>query len=52
MFIFVTIDPDNVPHIIQPHCQKYLFNKIKDGVIVEINFGVSYCTIMKLEVPL
>ncbi|KAI4298893.1 hypothetical protein L6164_032406 [Bauhinia variegata] len=34
VFIFITTDPDNVPRTIQSRCQKYLFNKIKDGDIV------------------
>ncbi|KAI4296131.1 hypothetical protein L6164_036115 [Bauhinia variegata] len=34
VFIFITTDPDNVPRTIQSQCQKYLFNKIKDGDIV------------------
>ncbi|KAG5229404.1 protein STICHEL [Salix suchowensis] len=34
VFIFVTTDPDNVPRTVQSRCQKYLFNKIKDGDIV------------------
>ncbi|CAI8615860.1 unnamed protein product [Vicia faba] len=34
VFIFITSDIDNVPRTIQSRCQKYLFNKIKDGDIV------------------
>ncbi|KAI9107155.1 hypothetical protein K1719_021764 [Acacia pycnantha] len=34
VFIFITTDLDNVPRTIQSRCQKYLFNKIKDGDIV------------------
>lgn len=34
VFIFITTDIDNVPRSIQSRCQKYLFNKIKDGDIV------------------
>lgn len=34
VFIFITTDIDNVPRTIQSRCQKYLFNKIKDGEIV------------------
>ncbi|KAJ6696323.1 REPLICATION FACTOR C / DNA polymerase III GAMMA-TAU SUBUNIT [Salix koriyanagi] len=34
VFVFVTTDPDNVPRTVQSRCQKYLFNKIKDGDIV------------------
>ncbi|KAF5733146.1 AAA-type ATPase family protein putative isoform 1 [Tripterygium wilfordii] len=34
VFIFITTDPDNVPRTVQSRCQKYLFNKIKDGDIV------------------
>ncbi|KAJ0078129.1 hypothetical protein Patl1_36655 [Pistacia atlantica] len=34
VFIFITTDIDNVPRTIQSRCQKYLFNKIKDGDIV------------------
>ncbi|KAL2339321.1 hypothetical protein Fmac_013767 [Flemingia macrophylla] len=34
VFIFITSDLDNVPRTIQSRCQKYLFNKIKDGDIV------------------
>ncbi|CAK8564557.1 unnamed protein product [Lathyrus sativus] len=33
VFIFITSDIDNVPRTIQSRCQKYLFNKIKDGDI-------------------
>ncbi|KAL5786876.1 hypothetical protein ACOSP7_003825 [Xanthoceras sorbifolium] len=34
VFVFITTDIDNVPRTIQSRCQKYLFNKIKDGDIV------------------
>ncbi|CAN1301070.1 Protein STICHEL [Linum perenne] len=34
VFIFITTDPDNVPRTVQSRCQKYLFNKIKDGDII------------------
>ncbi|XP_028762930.1 protein STICHEL [Neltuma alba] len=34
VFIFITTDLENVPRTIQSRCQKYLFNKIKDGDIV------------------
>ncbi|KAK7263763.1 hypothetical protein RJT34_31360 [Clitoria ternatea] len=34
VFIFITSDLDNVPRTIQSRCQKYLFNKVKDGDIV------------------
>lgn len=34
VFIFVTIDPDNVPQDVLSRCQKYLFPKIKDADIV------------------
>ncbi|XP_050237138.1 protein STICHEL [Mercurialis annua] len=34
VFIFVTTDPDNVPRTVQSRCQKYLFNKIKEGDII------------------
>ena len=34
VFIFITIDPDNLPRAIMSHCQKYLFSKIKDVDIV------------------
>ncbi|XP_044489663.1 protein STICHEL [Mangifera indica] len=34
VFIFITTDIDNVPRTIQSRCQKYYFNKIKDGEIV------------------
>lgn len=34
VFILVTTDLDNVPRTVQSRCQKYLFNKIKDGDIV------------------
>ncbi|CAK8567363.1 unnamed protein product [Lathyrus sativus] len=33
VFIFITSDIDNVPRTIQSRCQKYLFNKIKNGDI-------------------
>lgn len=34
VFIFITTDLDNVPRTVQSRCQKYLFNKIKDGDIM------------------
>lgn len=34
VFILITTDLDNVPRTVQSRCQKYLFNKIKDGDIV------------------
>ncbi|XP_065849140.1 protein STICHEL-like [Euphorbia lathyris] len=34
VFVFITTDPDNVPRTVQSRCQKYLFNKIKEGDIV------------------
>ncbi|XP_058752862.1 protein STICHEL-like [Vicia villosa] len=34
VFILITSDIDNVPRTIQSRCQKYLFNKVKDGDIV------------------
>ncbi|KAF7842836.1 protein STICHEL [Senna tora] len=34
VFMFITTDLDNVPRTIQSRCQKYLFNKIKEGDIV------------------
>ncbi|XP_021720793.1 protein STICHEL-like [Chenopodium quinoa] len=34
VFIFVTTDLENVPRTVLSRCQKYLFNKIKDGDIV------------------
>ncbi|KAA8545388.1 hypothetical protein F0562_020172 [Nyssa sinensis] len=34
VFIFITTDLDNVPRTVLSRCQKYLFNKIKDGDIV------------------
>ncbi|KAM0040560.1 putative DNA-directed DNA polymerase [Helianthus debilis subsp. tardiflorus] len=34
VFIFITTDLDNVPRSVLSRCQKYLFNKIKDGDIV------------------
>ncbi|XVF23176.1 hypothetical protein REPUB_Repub13aG0014700 [Reevesia pubescens] len=33
VFIFITTDLENVPRTVQSRCQKYLFNKIKDGDI-------------------
>ncbi|XP_021910814.1 protein STICHEL-like, partial [Carica papaya] len=33
VFIFITTDIENVPRTIQSRCQKYLFNKIKEGDI-------------------
>ncbi|KAA8536650.1 hypothetical protein F0562_029128 [Nyssa sinensis] len=34
VFIFITTDLDSVPRTILSRCQKYMFNKIKDGDIV------------------
>ncbi|CAK9177830.1 unnamed protein product [Ilex paraguariensis] len=34
VFIFISTDLDNVPQNVLSRCQKYLFNKIKDGDIV------------------
>ncbi|KAK8525090.1 hypothetical protein V6N12_029935 [Hibiscus sabdariffa] len=34
VFLFITTDIDNVPRTVQSRCQKYLFNKIKDGDIM------------------
>ncbi|KAJ0977198.1 hypothetical protein J5N97_012672 [Dioscorea zingiberensis] len=34
VFIYITIDPDNLPRSILSRCQKYLFPKIKDADIV------------------
>ncbi|OMO65458.1 hypothetical protein COLO4_31209 [Corchorus olitorius] len=34
VFVFLTTDLDNVPRTVQSRCQKYLFNKIKDGDIM------------------
>ncbi|XVF26406.1 hypothetical protein REPUB_Repub14bG0013700 [Reevesia pubescens] len=34
VFIFITTDLDNVPRSVQSRCQKYLFNKIKDGDVM------------------
>ncbi|TVU51388.1 hypothetical protein EJB05_02814, partial [Eragrostis curvula] len=34
VFIFVTIDPDNLPRAVLSRCQKYVFSKIKDIDIV------------------
>ncbi|KAK3136342.1 hypothetical protein QOZ80_5BG0432140 [Eleusine coracana subsp. coracana] len=34
VFIFVTIDPDNLPRAVLSRCQKYVFTKIKDVDIV------------------
>uniref|UniRef100_A0A0D3AVI4 AAA+ ATPase domain-containing protein n=1 Tax=Brassica oleracea var. oleracea TaxID=109376 RepID=A0A0D3AVI4_BRAOL len=34
VFIFITTDLDNVPRTIQSRCQKFLFDKVKDGEIV------------------
>ncbi|CAN7079430.1 unnamed protein product [Brassica oleracea var. botrytis] len=34
VFIFITTDLDNVPRTIQSRCQKFLFDKLKDGDIV------------------
>ncbi|CAD6270263.1 unnamed protein product [Miscanthus lutarioriparius] len=30
VFIFITIDPDNLPRAVVSRCQKYVFSKIKD----------------------
>lgn len=34
VFLFITIDPDNLPRAVLSRCQKYLFPKIKDVDIV------------------
>ncbi|KAL8129853.1 hypothetical protein V2J09_019008 [Rumex salicifolius] len=34
VFIFITTDVENVPRTVLSRCQRYLFNKIKDGDIV------------------
>ncbi|KAL6641735.1 hypothetical protein ACP70R_019916 [Stipagrostis hirtigluma subsp. patula] len=34
VFIFITIDPDNLPRSVISRCQKYVFSKIKDVDIV------------------
>ncbi|XP_057529618.1 protein STICHEL [Amaranthus tricolor] len=34
VFIFITTDLENVPRTVLSRCQKYLFNKIKDGDII------------------
>jgi DNA polymerase III subunit gamma/tau len=34
VFIFVTIDPENLPRAVLSRCQKYIFTKIKDVDIV------------------
>ncbi|KAL1203647.1 Protein STICHEL-like 1 [Cardamine amara subsp. amara] len=34
VFICITSDLDNVPRTIQSRCQKYIFNKLRDGDIV------------------
>ncbi|KAL6905479.1 hypothetical protein ACP4OV_003080 [Aristida adscensionis] len=34
VFIFITIDPDNLPRSVTSRCQKYVFSKIKDVDIV------------------
>jgi DNA polymerase III subunit gamma/tau len=34
VFIFITIDPNNLPHAVISCCQKYIFSKIKDIDIV------------------
>ncbi|KAM0900347.1 hypothetical protein ACQ4PT_020711 [Festuca glaucescens] len=34
VFIFITIDPNNLPRAVISHCQKYIFSKIKDIDIV------------------
>jgi len=30
VFIFITIDPDNLPRAVISRCQKYVFSRIKD----------------------
>ncbi|URE43225.1 DNA polymerase III subunits gamma and tau domain III [Musa troglodytarum] len=34
VFIFITIDPENLPHSIVSRCQKYVFSKVKDIDII------------------
>ncbi|EAY82580.1 hypothetical protein OsI_37801 [Oryza sativa Indica Group] len=34
VFVFITIDPDNLPRAVISRCQKYVFSKIKDIDIV------------------
>lgn len=34
VFVFITTDAENVPRTVLSRCQRYLFNKIKDGDIV------------------
>ncbi|KAL5225127.1 hypothetical protein ABZP36_011766 [Zizania latifolia] len=34
VFVFITIDPDNMPRAVISRCQKYVFSKIKDIDIV------------------
>ncbi|KAL9306128.1 Protein STICHEL-like 1 [Arabidopsis thaliana] len=34
VFVCITTDLDNVPRTIQSRCQKYIFNKVRDGDIV------------------
>ncbi|XP_024310617.1 protein STICHEL-like 1 isoform X1 [Brachypodium distachyon] len=34
VFIFITIDPENIPRAVISRCQKYMFSKIKDIDIV------------------
>ncbi|XP_022724655.1 protein STICHEL-like isoform X2 [Durio zibethinus] len=48
VFIFITTDLDNVPRTVQSRCQKYLFNKIKDGDIMARLRKIS--TVENLEV--
>ncbi|XP_017979309.1 PREDICTED: protein STICHEL [Theobroma cacao] len=48
VFVFITTDLDNVPRTVQSRCQKYLFNKIKDGDIMARLRKIS--TDEKLEV--
>jgi DNA polymerase III, delta subunit len=34
VFIFITIDPDNLPRAIMSRCQRYIFSKIKEADMV------------------
>ncbi|XP_008781968.1 protein STICHEL [Phoenix dactylifera] len=34
VFIFITIEPDNLPQAIASRCQKYIFSKVKDADII------------------
>ncbi|XP_008808954.2 protein STICHEL-like [Phoenix dactylifera] len=34
VFIFITVDPDNLPRAIVSRCQRYIFSKIKDVDII------------------